>query len=133
MDKTFETLGNQYIGPICTAVGNMAMCRELEEIGDAYAEVHRLALKYAKEIKKFIEECQLQATKDHAGMMQVLNEHFHLDPSKASLSMEMKRNTIRWTVHFFNGRHADIWYMSKRGLPVDMDNWTDWLSDQLRR
>lgn len=133
MDKSFDTLARDYIGPVCTLVGNMALCREEDEVERIYDAARKHLTKYAKELRKFIEECNLQATKDHAGMTKVLNDRFGLDPAKASLGMDMKRNTIRWTVHFFDGRHVDIWYMSKRGVPVDMDKWTDWLSDQLQK
>lgn len=131
MSKTFESLANEFVGKICASVSNMALARTLDEAVASYDETHHLVLKYAKEIKKVIEESDTQAVLDHSMMTKVLNERYALDPSKVTLEMNIKRNLIQWKVCFLDRNKKDLIYVSRRGAAVDAEKWSEWLSNML--
>ena len=108
----------------------MTMVRTREEAEVASADARKVVNEYAKMLKQVIDRAALQIIADHANMIKMLNDRFNLDPDKAQLSYEENRNTIRWTVTLIpnGGRY---YFMSKRGLAVDMTTFYNWCVNTL--
>ena len=129
-DATFESLARDFSSKFNTAFYNMTMVRTREEAEVASADARKVVNEYAKMLKQVIDRAALQIIADHANMIKMLNDRFNLDPDKAQLSYEENRNTIRWTVTLIpnGGRY---YFMSKRGLAVDMTTFYNWCVNTL--
>ena len=119
--KTFESMATEYQTQLNKAFYGLTMARTREEVEVANIEVHKVVSKYARELKTFLDDLMLKAISDHANMQKLLQDRFNLDPDRAQLSFDIKRNTIKWTISLFDGKEK-YWYLSKRDQGVDLDN-----------
>lgn len=124
---SFETLRFEYETKMNNALHNLYMARTREEVEVANDEVHRVISKYTRNIKTLLEQNALQLVADQAKMQGILNDV--LGSYKFVLSYEPQRNTVKWTVE--TPYKSKYWYISKAGVPVDMENWKNWIYNVL--
>ena len=124
-NKTISMLQHEYNQKILLAMDTLHDARTDTDVDKGYKAVCWAAVKYRRELKKFLHNCYDICCKDESLIMKFMNDKFNLDPMKCDVSYELSNHTVKWTISLYGGKEK-YHYISVLGRPIDMDSFYDW-------